>query len=211
MYLVDGLVAAHRRVFDTVQWALEDWFLGLLARLVFAGVLFLYFFNSAVTKLGEGPLGFIHLADGAYFQILPPVVEQYGYDASQVPFLPWGLIVHAGTYAEFVLPVLIVLGLFTRLAALGMVVFVAVQSYVDVAFHGVDDTTVGALFDRVQDSTISDQRVLWLFPLVYLVVRGAGAISLDSLLRPGVPGRSPTGRTGTPRAADRFRDPAVPL
>lgn len=177
----------HGLMFGRVQRALEDWFLGLFARLAFAGVLFLYFVNSALTKLGEGPLGFLYLSDSAYFQILPPVVEQYGYDASQVPFLPWGIIVHAGTYAEFLLPVLIVLGAFTRIAALGMIVFVAVQTHVDIAYHGVDARTVGTLFDRMHDSAISDQRTLWLFPLVYLVVRGAGRVSLDSLLldRPG--------------------------
>jgi putative oxidoreductase len=75
-----------------------------------------------------------------------------------------------------------VLGLFTRLAALGMIVFIAVQSYVDIAFHGADATTIGALFDRFPDAVISDQRVLWLMPLLYLVIKGAGVVSIDHLL-----------------------------
>ncbi len=171
----------HEQIFAGLQDALEDWLLGFLARLVFAAVLFFYFFNSAMTKIGDGPLGFLQVTDNAYFQILPSVVESYGFDASQIPFFPYQLIVMAGTYAEIVLPVLIVLGLFTRIAALGMIGFVAVQSYVDIAFHGADEKTIGAWFDRLSDSVILDQRALWVFLLVYLVIRGAGAISLDHL------------------------------
>ena len=180
--MFNAITNLHDGVFGGVQHALEDWFLGLFARVVFAAVLFVYFFNSAMTKIGEGTLGFLTVTDNAYFQILPTVVEHYGFDASQIPFFPYGLIVLAGTYAEIILPVLIVIGLFTRIAALGMIGFVTVQSYVDIAFHGVDDKTIGAWFDRLSDAVILDQRALWVFLFVYLVIRGAGAISLDHLL-----------------------------
>jgi putative oxidoreductase len=160
---------------------LQDWFPGLLARLTFASVLFFYFFNSAKTKVGEGVQGFLQVQDNAYFQILPKVVEQYGYDASQVPAFPYQWIVYAGTYSEFILPVLIVIGLFTRMAALGMIVFVAVQTYVDITAHAVDEKTIGAFFDRFPDAMIADQRLLWVFPLVYLFIYGAGKLSLDHL------------------------------
>lgn len=179
------LVRMHDAAFDAIEQKLGGWLPGLLARLVFAAVLLGYFLTSAMTKIGSGPLGFLSVTDNAYFQILPTVVESHGYDVSQVPFLPWGLIVHAGTYAEIVLPVLIVAGLFTRLAALGMIGFVLVQSYVDIAFHNVDAKTIGMLFDRFPDSVILDQRALWIFLLAYLVMRGAGAISLDALLARG--------------------------
>jgi putative oxidoreductase len=108
-------------------------------------------------------------------------MEAAGYDPSALA-LHQHIIVYAGTYAEFILPALVVVGLFTRLAAAGMIVFVAVQSYVDINFHGADAATIGALFDRVPDAAIVDQRLLWLVPLVYLVVKGAGAVSLDQLL-----------------------------
>lgn len=177
-----GLIGSlHKKVFGGIQRGFENWFLGLFARLVFAAVLFMYFFNSALTKFGEGPAGFLSIADNAYFQILPSVVERYGFDVSQVPTFPYKLIVMAGTYSEIILPILIVIGLFTRIAALGMIGFVLVQSYVDIAFHGVDGKTIGTWFDRLSDSVIADQRALWVFLLVYLVVRGAGAISLDYL------------------------------
>ncbi|MDH3663763.1 MAG: DoxX family protein [Alphaproteobacteria bacterium] len=180
--MLDRIATFHGRFFGAVQSSLEDWFLGLSARLVFAAVLFVYFFNSALTKIGDGIFGFLSIADNAYFQILPTVVERYGFDASQIPFFPYKIIVFAGTYAEFLLPVLVIVGLFTRIAALGMIGFVVVQSYVDIAFHGADETTVGAWFDRLPDATILDQRALWVFLLAYLVIRGPGLMSLDTVL-----------------------------
>ena len=178
---MSGLVRIYTGVFHAIERFLEPWFLGLLARFVFAGVLFLYFFNSAQTKVGDGIAGFFQVQAGAFFQILPAVIERFNYDPSQVPFFPYGLMVYAGTYGEFILPVLVVIGLFTRVAALGMIVFVAVQTYVDILFHQVDAETVGALFDRISNSAISDQRTLWLFPLLYLIVKGPGLLSLDWL------------------------------
>ena len=179
--MLDDLVDLHHRFFHRLEAALDGWFLGLFARFVFAAVLLVYFWNAALTKLGSGLLGIVQLSPGAYIQILPGAMEAAGYDPSALA-LHHHLIVYAGTYAEFILPALIVAGLFTRLAALGMIGFVAVQSYVDIAFHGADERTIGALFDRFADAAILDQRTLWLLPLVYLVVKGAGAISLDHLL-----------------------------
>ena len=179
--MLDDLVDLHHRFFKTLEAALDGWFLGFFARFVFAAVLLVYFWNAALTKLGSGLFGIVQLSPGAYMQILPGAMEAVGYSPSALS-LHHHLIVYAGTYAEFILPALIVLGLFTRLAALGMIVFVAVQSYVDIAFHGVDERTIGALFDRFPDAAILDQRTLWLVPLVYLIAKGAGAISLDHVL-----------------------------
>ena len=166
-----------------IEARLDPWAPGLAARAIFAAVLFGYYWNSALTKIGDGVPGVFSIADAAYVQIVPPVVEAYGYDVSAVPVWPWGLVVAAGTYAEFVLPVLIVLGLATRPAALGMIGFTVVQSVVDVAFHGVDAATRGALFDRDPAGAILDQRALWLFLYACLAVKGAGAVSLDALVR----------------------------
>ncbi len=159
----------------------EGWIPGLAARFVFAGVLFMYFFNSAKTKVEDLPDGFFQVKDNAFFQIIPSVVERFDYDASQVPLIPYKLIVYVGTYAEFILPVLIILGLFTRISAVGMIIFVLVQSYVDINVHAVGEEATGALFDRFSNSTILDQRALWVFLLLYLAVYGAGKLSVDYL------------------------------
>jgi putative oxidoreductase len=183
------MITLHNAFFGWLQRTFEDWLLGLFARLVFAATLLVYFWQSASTKVGEGLEGFLQIQDGAYIQILPQVMERVGYDASQIELWPYGWMVYAGTYAEFVLPALIVLGFLTRIAAAGMIVFVAVQTYVDLNFHGVDAATIGAWFDKEPGSPIADQRAFWVFLLLYLVLRGAGAISLDRLFggRPDEP------------------------
>ena len=177
--MIYDLVALYRRLASGLGAAADGWLLGLLARLVFAGVLFVYFFNSALTKFDSFPFG---IADAAYFQIVPPIVEAAGYDASQVSFIPWGAIVYAGSYAEIILPLMIFFGLLTRLAALGMIGFVIVQSYVDIAFHGVGAETIGSWFDNLSNAAILDQRAFWVLLFLTLVLKGPGAISLDYVL-----------------------------
>mgnify|MGYP001549495080 CR=1 FL=1 len=175
---MNAIVSLHGAVFSRLERAAPA-VLPTLARLVFAGTLFVYFWNSASTKLGNGILGLFQPSIGAYAQIFPKAMEAAGYDASQLGTLHW-LVVVCGTAAEFVLPVLIVAGLFTRLASLGMIGFVVVQSWVDITGHNADDTTIGAWFDGLPSALIVDQRAFWVFLLLYLVFRGAGPLSLDA-------------------------------
>lgn len=147
-----------------------------LARLVFAAVLLRYFWGSALTKLD----GLFTPALGAYAQIFPRQLEAAGYDISGFGAVHW-LVIMAGTYAEFILPALIVLGLLTRLAALGMIGFIIVQSLTDIVGHHADASTIGAWFDKGSDALILDQRAFWLLALLTLVLRGAGPLSLDAL------------------------------
>ncbi len=159
----------------------------LAARLVFAGVLLMYFWASAMTKLGDGFAGLFLPSDGAYAQIFPRALEAAGYDSTQLGVLPW-LVTVAGTWAEFLLPALIVVGLFTRIAALGMIGFVIVQSLTDVFGHGADSVTIGHWFDRAPDALILDQRALWVVLLLALATMGGGRFSLDALF--GTPTRT---------------------
>lgn len=172
----------HDAVFTQVEKWTDGWFLGLFARFVFFAVLYFYFLNSFGTKVGEGFAGFFQIQDGAYYQIAPLAMDAAGGDRSAIPFFPWAIIVPLGTYMELILPALVVAGLFTRVAALGMIGFVAVQTLTDIYGHMVDAQTIGALFDRFPDSLIADQRLLWSVPLVYLALKGAGLVSLDALL-----------------------------
>ncbi|GAB5432249.1 MAG: hypothetical protein EpisKO_42420 [Epibacterium sp.] len=177
-----ALISLHNAVFNLVE-RLGDWLMPLFARFTFAAVLLLYYWNSGLTKLGDGLFGLFSPSIGAYSQIFPKQLEAVGYDVSQFGLLQW-VVVMAGTYAEFLLPLLIVIGLATRIASLGMIGFVLVQSLTDVYGHGATDTkTLGAWFDRFSDSVIMDQRLLWVFVLSYLVVKGAGALSVDAVLR----------------------------
>lgn len=177
-----ALLTLHNAIFDRIESA-GDRLLPVLARFAFAATLLVYYWTSAVTKLGDGPLGLLRPSVGAYAQIFPRQLEAAGYDASQLSVLHWAVTV-AGTWAEFLLPALIVLGLATRLAALGMIGFVLLQSLTDIYGHGLTDPgTIGGWFDRMPDGAILDQRLLWLSLLVLLVVKGAGALSLDAALR----------------------------
>ncbi len=178
--MMTRLFHLHDALFGWIQDRLSP-LLPLIARLTFAGVLLVYFWNSARTKLGEGLSGFLSPADGAYVQIFPKVVEAAGYDVSQLTGFHW-LVVVAGLWAEVLLPLALVLGLFTRLAALGMAGFVVVQSLTDVFGHGVGGDDLGRWFDAAPGALILDQRALWLLLLAILVLRGGGALSLDRLL-----------------------------
>lgn len=176
-----ALISLHNSLFGLLdRWA--GFILGSLARLVFAATLLLYFWNSAWTKLGDGVLGFLFPGDGAYVQIFPRAMEAVSYDSSQLGAFHW-IVALAGMWAEFILPLLILLGLLTRLSALGMIGFVFVQSATDVLAHGATDAkTLGAWFDKDPGSLILDQRLFWVFVLVVLVVKGAGPLSLDRML-----------------------------
>ena len=85
----------------------------------------------------------------------------------QVPLLPWELAAYMGTAAELILPVFIALGLFTRPMAAILFVFnaIAVISYPVLWEKGFYD------------------HQLWGLMILINVVWGAGAISIDHLLR----------------------------
>ncbi len=178
------LITLHDAFFGTLSRALAPWFLPTLARFTFAATLLIYFWNSARLKLGEGLGGLFRPSGGAYAQIFPRAFENAGYDESALSFWHWAVTL-LGTWAEFILPALLVLGLLTRLAALGMIGFVIVQTLTDLYGHGVIDApeTLGAWFDRLPDAAILDQRLLWITILAIPLLQGAGPLSLDRLLK----------------------------
>lgn len=180
--MTDRLIALYAVLFAPVTRH-GDPLLPILARLVFAATLLGYFWASARTKLGDGLFGFLSPSTGAYAQIFPRQMEAVTYDVSQLSLFHW-LVVVLGTWAEFLLPLMIVIGLLTRLAALGMIGFVTVQSLTDLYGHGGIEhaATLGAWFDRAADGLILDQRAFWMLLLVTLVIKGAGVLSVDRLL-----------------------------
>ncbi len=189
---MDRLIALHNAVFHQVE-RLGNGLLPLLSRFVFAATLLVYFWNAGLQKLGDGIFGIFKVTAGGFGQIYPKQAEAVLWDVSQMTLVQ-KVVVLAGTWAEFILPALIVLGLLTRLAALGMIGFVVVQSLTDLYGHGgiQHAETLGAWFDKVPDSAILDQRAFWVLLLVVLVVKGAGALSLDRLLQPQGLGRTAT-------------------
>lgn len=189
---MDRLAHIHNSIFNAVEKSM-DGLVPLLARFVFAAVLLNYFWASAMTKLGDGIMGIFLPSTGAYAQIFPKQMEAVVYDVSQLGVFHW-LVVVAGTWAEFILPLLIVIGLFTRLAAIGMIGFVVVQSLTDLYGHGgiAHPETLGAWFDKIPDSVIMDQRAFWMLIFITLVIKGAGAVSLDRMLSRQILGETAT-------------------
>ncbi len=186
--MIHALTSLHHAVFSRLERATIP-VMTTLARFIFAAVLLVYYWNSGLTKIGDGLLGFVFPSDGAYIQIFPRTVEAAGYDFSALGTFHW-LVVVAGTWAEFLLPLAIVLGLFTRLAALGMIGFVVLQTWVDLFGHGgLANGTLGAWFDRIPDGIVLDQRAFWIFILLYLVFRGGGPLSVDRVLSANAAGR----------------------
>lgn len=175
-------MSALFRIYRSITNGLEraDWLLPTLSRFLFAAILLFYFWVSGLTKIGEGIAGLFNLSVGAYAQMFPKVMEAVSYDTTQISAF-YKFVAIAGTWAEFILPLLIVIGLFTRFAALGMIGFVVVQSLTDLYGHGgwEDAKVLGAWFDRLPDGIIMDQRALWMFLLITLVIKGAGPLSLD--------------------------------
>lgn len=168
-----ALIALHNSVVEKLDRSSEI-LTPTLARLVFAAVLLFYYWNSAMLKI-DGSI--FSPSAGAFGQIFPKAAEAVLYDVTQMSFFQ-RIVIFFGTVAEFILPALILAGLLTRLAALGMIGFVWVQTLVDVTGHGV---ALGSLFDNTY--TLLDQRVMWTFLLLVIVVKGAGPLSLDRVLR----------------------------
>ena len=93
----------------------------------------------------------------------------------RVPLLPPELAAVVGTFGELAFPILLILGLFGRLSAVGLfaVNVMAVVSYAHVLYSEGFEAAVG-------------QHYLWGFMLAMLAIYGPGAWSLDRLLGPRV-------------------------
>lgn len=175
--MIRALFSLPDRAFSWLE-PLSTPVLTTLARFIFAAVLLVYYLNSGLTKIPDGLSNFISPSFNAFAQIYPKGAEAAGYDITQATSFQ-KLVILSGTWAEFILPVLVVLGLFTRAAAFGMIGFVFVQGLTDVYGHGGE---TGAWFDNLSDGAILDQRAFWVFLLLYLLFKGGGPLSLDRLL-----------------------------
>ena len=181
--MIEFFTRLYQGFFGILESITNGWFMGLAARLAFSSALMMYFLNAALIKVGSYAWGIFPVPKaGAYAQMFPAVAKAVRYNVDKIDLFPYKIVVFLGTYMEFILPVLILLGLFTRAASLGFIIFIGVMTYVDITGHKAGPETIGAFFDRVSNSAIADQRLLWLVPLLYLMLKGAGAISLDAIL-----------------------------
>ena len=120
--------------------------MALVSRFAVASV----FWRSGQTKVE----GFFRLKDNTFFLFR----EEY-----MVPLLPPDLAAYLSTIAEHVFPVLLVVGLASRLSALGLLFMTAV----------------------IQIFVYPDgwpEHILWASALLLIIARGPGAISLDHVI-----------------------------
>lgn len=142
----NGLRHRWNRLAEWAQQVLSDSVLCLVARFGIASI----FFLSGRTKV-EG-----------FLSITPSTYELFRTEFALPLLSPW-LAAHLATYAEHLFPLLLVLGLFTRLSALallGMTTVIEVFVYPDAW----------------------PTHLTWAGLLLLLIARGAGALSLDRVL-----------------------------
>ena len=142
-----GLRARWNKAAATLSRLVPEDLLALASRLAIAGI----FFLSGRTKVE----GFLTLTDSAY--------ELFRTEY-KVPLLPPELAAHLAAYAEHLFPLLLVLGLFTRLSALallGMTLVIQLFVYPDAW----------------------PTHLSWAALLLYLAGRGGGRVALDWPLR----------------------------
>ncbi len=138
-----ALIGPLNRLAGGLLERVPDTLIALGARIAIAAI----FFLSGRTKVE----GWLTIKDTTFLLF----AEEY-----RVPLLPSELAAHLATYGEHLMPVLLVLGLFTRYAALALLGMTAViQLFV---------------YPDAWPTHLS-----WATLLIYLVARGGGHLALD--------------------------------
>ena len=141
-----GMRGSWNRIADALCGLIGHASLALVNRIAIASI----FFFSGRTKVD----GFLTVTEGAYTLFR----EEY-----KLPLIAPEIAAHLAAYAEHVFPVLLVLGLYTRLSALALFCMTAViQIFV---------------YPDAWPTHLS-----WAGLLLYLIARGAGPLSLDRLI-----------------------------
>ncbi len=141
-----GIVGRWNRIADLLTAYISHNLLALAARIAVAAI----FFYSARTKVD----GLLSIKDTTFLLF----AEEY-----KLPLLPPELAAHMATYAEHLFPILLVLGLCTRLSALallGMTATIQIFVYPDAW----------------------PTHLTWAMPMLYLIGRGGGAWTVDQRL-----------------------------
>lgn len=142
-----GVRSLWNKIWKRIQASVSDSLLLLVARVGIAAV----FFLSGRTKV----TGFMTLKPSTY--------ELFRTEYA-LPLIPYDIAAHLATFAEHTFPVLLVLGLFSRFAAAGLLFMTLV---IEIFVYPDAWPT----------------HLIWGGLLLLVVSRGAGRWSLDSVLR----------------------------
>ena len=143
------ITAPYNRAVAMLSASWVEAFMLLFVRISLAGI----FWRSGRTKVDEG--SWLSVSDTAKFLF----EEEY----KGVP-LPAEFAAYMATYAEHLFPVLLVIGLFTRLSALALLGMTMVIQFF------------------VYPEAWWSVHMIWVALALVLMVRGGGSLSLDQLL-----------------------------
>ncbi|MBX7533661.1 DoxX family protein [Qipengyuania sp. 1XM1-15A] len=146
---MQNVLTLHDRLTAFLASRLPEGLALLVTRVALAGI----FWRSGRTKVEEGTA--LSINDTTYFL--------FEHEYTGLP-LPVDLAVPLATYAEHLFPVLLVLGLFTRFAALSLLLMTLVIQFF--------------VYPEAWWAT----HILWVAMAAILVSRGGGLFSLDALL-----------------------------
>jgi putative oxidoreductase len=144
-----------RNLIGTCTARIPEDLVALVSRVAIASV----FWRSVQTKIAGWEVFGQSLQ---FFNVTPSTLMLFQYEY-QLPLLSPNAAAYAGTAAEFFFPLLLVLGLGTRVAALGLL--------------GVTAVIQLLVFPEAWPT-----HILWFAVLLYLLKHGAGKISCDYLL-----------------------------
>jgi putative oxidoreductase len=149
--MLQALTRPYDRIVALASAPLAESLMLLFARVALAGI----FWRSGRTKVEEGSL--LTVSENTLFQFSDDPFNK-------LPLLPPGFAAYLTTYAEHALPILLVLGLFTRLSALAL----------------LGMTLVIQIF--IFPEAWWQVHILWVALALVLIVRGGGGLSMDRLL-----------------------------
>tara|TARA_R110000824_G_scaffold137580_2_gene301739 strand:+ start:576 stop:1034 length:459 start_codon:yes stop_codon:yes gene_type:complete len=145
--------AIPKKLIRAVSGAVPEGVALLFTRIALAGI----FWRSARTKVEDG--SFLTIKDTTFFQFSDAPFNQ-------VPILNGDLGAYVTTYTEHLLPILLLLGLATRIGALG----------------ALGMTLVIQTFVFPEMAVWWQTHILWVAMALILIVRGGGIFSLDRLI-----------------------------
>ena len=140
----------YRRLTSFLEGPVVDSLVVVFVRVVFAGI----FWRSGATKV----------VDGSWFKVSDGTYKMFATDFSGIPLEPY-LAANLANAAEHIFPLLIVLGLATRMSAGALLVMtMAIQIF-------------------VFPDAWWPMHSLWVALALVLIARGPGLISLDASIR----------------------------
>lgn len=146
-----SLTRPYDRIVALLSGRVAESFALVFVRLALAGI----FWLSGRTKVEEGSL--LTVSENAIYQFSEDPFNK-------VPLLPPDIAAYLTTYAEHILPILLVLGLFTRLSALALLGMTLVIQFF------------------VFPEAWWQVHILWVALAMVLIMRGGGFLTLDRFL-----------------------------